>query len=48
MLKDLLRDCSPEAAVFVCGPPAMMRQVITDLKALGFPAGSIFTENFDY
>jgi predicted ferric reductase len=48
MLKDLLRDCSPEAAVFVCGPPAMMRQVITDLKALGFPAGSIFTENFDF
>ncbi len=48
MLQDLLRNCSSESAVFVCGPAGMMKQVTTDLKALGFPHRSIFTEMFGY
>ena len=47
-MQDLLSDCSRQAAVFVCGPPAMMKQVTKDLKALGFPARSIHSEVFGY
>ena len=47
-LQDLLSDCNRQAAVFVCGPPAMMKQLTKDLKALGFPARSIHTEVFGY
>ncbi|MBR9987379.1 MAG: ferric reductase-like transmembrane domain-containing protein [Desulfosarcina sp.] len=45
-LEIMLNGCSRRSAVFVCGPPQMMRQVITDLKALSFPARSIFSEVF--
>jgi ferredoxin-NADP reductase len=37
-----------DSAVFICGPPKMMIQVKADLKALGFPARSIFTEVFGF
>ena len=47
-LKMLLNNNSRGSAVFVCGPPKMMTQVKTDLKALGFPARSIFTEVFGF
>jgi predicted ferric reductase len=45
-LEIMLNDCSRRSAVFVCGPPQMMRQVTTDLKSLSFPARSIFSETF--
>ena len=43
-LKPLVDHNSPGSAVFVCGPLKMMIQVKADLKSLGFPARSIFTE----
>ena len=45
-LEQILRGCSRKAAVYVCGPPRMMKQIVADLKALGFPARSIHTEAF--
>lgn len=33
-------------AAFICGPPAMMTQVVADLHGLGFPGRAIFTEEF--
>ncbi len=42
----ILSGCSRSSAIFVCGPPQMMRQIRTDLKTLAFPARSIFTEAF--
>ncbi len=45
-LETMLIGCSRGSAIFVCGPPQMMRQVSTDLKTIGFPARSIFTEAF--
>ncbi len=45
-LETMLSDCSRRSAIFVCGPPQMMRQIRTDLKTLAFPARSIFTEAF--
>ena len=45
-LETMLSGCSRRSAIFVCGPPQMMRQVYTDLKTIGFPARSIFTEAF--
>lgn len=47
-LQSMLGDCSRKAAVFVCGPPAMMKHLTTDLKALGFSARSIHTEIFGF
>ncbi len=45
-LETMLRGCSRGSAIYVCGPPQMMKQVSTDLKTLGFPARSIFSEAF--
>jgi predicted ferric reductase len=47
-LQTFLGDCSRQAAVFVCGPPAMTKRLTRDLKALGFSARSIHTEVFGY
>ena len=47
-LETMLSGCSHRSAIFVCGPPRMMTQVKTDLKTLGFPARSIFTEVFGF
>jgi predicted ferric reductase len=43
----LLGHCGRKAAIFLCGPPRMMRRVKSDLIGLGFPSRSIFTEAFD-
>ena len=45
-LETMLSDCSRRSAIFLCGPPQMMRQIRTDLTTLTFPARSIFTEAF--
>lgn len=45
-LETMLSGCSRGSAIFVCGPPQMMRQISTDLKTLAFPARSIFPEAF--
>jgi len=45
-LETMLSGCSRRSAIFVCGPPQMMKQVSTDPKTLAFPARSIFTEAF--
>jgi predicted ferric reductase len=45
-LETMLSDCSRRSAIFLCGPPQMMRQISTDLKTLAFPVRSIFTEAF--
>jgi predicted ferric reductase len=47
-LKQLVGHNSRDSAVFICGPLKMMIQVKADLKALGFPARSIFTESFGF
>ncbi len=47
-LKRLVGHQSHDSAVFICGPRKMMMQVKADLKALGFPAHSIFTEVFGF
>jgi predicted ferric reductase len=47
-LKRLVGHNSRDSAVFICGPPKMMIEVKADLKALGFPARSIFTEAFGF
>lgn len=46
MLEKVLHGRDRAAAVYVCGPPRMMKQIMADLKDLGFPARSIFTEAF--
>ncbi len=46
MLKELLSGCTPEAAVFVCGPPPMMDDVCKALRGIGFRARRIHTERF--
>lgn len=33
---------------FVCGPPAMMREIALQLRALGVPARNIVSERFEY
>jgi len=48
LLSALLSENSRTAAVFLCGPPPMMKALITDLKRLGFPARAIFTETFGF
>jgi ferredoxin-NADP reductase len=47
-LETMLSGSSRMSAIFVCGPPQMMKQVRTDLKTLGFPARWIFTEAFGF
>lgn len=47
-LKTLLVRCGRDAAVFLCGPPAMVAQLRTALKRIGFPRGSIYTEAFGF
>ena len=46
LLEETLKGCTPEAAIFICGPPTMIRQVSGYLKELGVPAHFIFTERF--
>ncbi len=45
-LKRLLADCSTAAAVFVCGPDQMMKDVYNCLVSLGFRRQMIFMERF--
>jgi predicted ferric reductase len=47
-LEPLVGHNSPDSAVYICGPPKMMAQVKADLKSLGFPARSIYTEVFGF
>ena len=47
-LKALLSDNSRTAAVFLCGPPPMMKALTTDLRRLGFPTREIVTETFGF
>ncbi|MGA6925351.1 MAG: ferric reductase-like transmembrane domain-containing protein [Desulfosarcina sp.] len=47
-LGTMLAACSRGAAIFVCGPPRMMKQTETDLKSIGFPGRSIYTEPFGF
>ncbi len=42
----ILDHCGRNAAIFVCGPPSMMRQVKRALIGLGFSSRCIFTEAF--
>lgn len=37
-----------EREVYLCGPEAMMKAVLADLKTLGFPKQQIHFEKFDY
>jgi predicted ferric reductase len=45
-LKRLLSDCSRSAAVFVCGPDLMMKDIHACLVSLGFQQNMIFMERF--
>jgi len=45
-LKRLTSDCSHSAAVFVCGPDKMMKNVFDSLVSLGFAKRMIFMEQF--
>ena len=47
-LENHLRGCSSDSAVFVCGPPQMMRQVKSDLKSFGYQNRSVFSETFGF
>ena len=47
-LEATLSGCSRQANIFVCGPPQMMTQIKNDLKTIGFPTRSIFTEIFGF
>lgn len=47
-LQTMLQPCSRRAAVFVCGPVQMMKQVKDDLKGIGFASRSIYTETFGF
>jgi predicted ferric reductase len=46
-LKRLLSDCSRSAAIFICGPNQMMKEVHRSLVSLRFPRRSIFMERFN-
>ena len=46
-LKTLLSDCSRHSAVFVCGPPLMMKYIRKALVGIGFSKRFIFTERFN-
>jgi predicted ferric reductase len=47
-LKEMLNTCSRRAAIFLCGPAQMMKQVKGDLKRIGFASHSIYTETFGF
>ena len=47
-LDAMVQDCSRRSAVFVCGPPQMMKQVKSDLHTLGFRRRLIFSETFGF
>jgi predicted ferric reductase len=47
-LETMLTGCSPQSAVFICGPSGMMAQIRTDLKKIGFPTGRIYREDFGF
>ena len=47
-LKMLLGHCGRDAAVFLCGPPAMVAQIRVDLKRIGFHRKSVHTEAFGF
>jgi len=47
-LKEMLNACSRRAAIFLCGPAQMMKQVNGDLKRIGFASHSIYTETFGF
>ncbi len=46
LLERLLADTARSAAVYVCGPPEMVREVCAAVRQLGFAAGSIKQEVF--
>ena len=48
ILKALLSENCRTSAVFLCGPPPMMKALTTDLKRIGFPRRAIFTETFGF
>lgn len=45
-LKRLVSECSPSAAIFVCGPDQMMKDVFKFMVAMGFPKRMISMEQF--
>lgn len=47
-LKMLLNGCSRDAAIFLCGPPAMVANIRAALRQMGFPSGSIYNEAFGF
>ena len=47
-LQTMLQTCSRRAAIFMCGPVQMMKQVKGDLKRIGFTSCSIYTETFGF
>ena len=47
-LQSILKGCSNNASIFVCGPEQMMVQVKNDLKRIGFQSRSIHTETFGF
>ncbi len=48
VLEDLLEKTRRDAAVFICGPPEMIRRVRTLLRQLGFPRSSMRWEAFGF
>jgi predicted ferric reductase len=48
MLASMLDGCSRQSAVFVCGPPRMMKRVVSYLEKLGFASRAIYSEAFGY
>jgi predicted ferric reductase len=47
-LESLLQYHSRSAAVFICGPPQMIRQLRKDLKCMGFQKGAVHFEAFGF
>jgi predicted ferric reductase len=47
-LERLVDDCGRDAAIFLCGPPAMVAQIRASLRRIGFPKKSIYTEAFGF
>jgi predicted ferric reductase len=45
-LEKLLSGCSRQSAIFVCGPPQMMKDICKALVRIGFSRRWIFTERF--
>ncbi len=47
-LESLLQSHRRSAAVFICGPPQMIRQLRKDLKCMGFQKGAVHSEAFGF